>query len=126
MKALLRPGGRMGIFYSHGADPWHPAETFPRETLPADSGPLAAALRANGLHYRWWDFTEDDYEHARRKRAIIEALRGTYQTEEDRFLCECRMGEAHGVMAAYEAGALAAASLPRLGMTPQLRAWRSV
>jgi ubiquinone/menaquinone biosynthesis C-methylase UbiE len=104
MKGLLRPGGRMGIFHAHGADPWHPIETFPRDTLPAESGPLAAALRANGLQYRWWDFTEADYEHAQRKKAIIEALRPAYATEEDRFLCECRMGEACGVIAACEAG----------------------
>ncbi len=105
VKGLLRPGGRMGIFYSHGADPWHPVETFPRETLPADAGPLAHALRANGLDYKWWDFTAADYEHARRKKTIIEALRPTYETEEDRWLCESRMGEAEGVMAACEAGA---------------------
>ncbi len=104
MKTLLRPSGRMGIFYSHGANPWQPIETFPRETLPPDSGPLAAALRANGLQYRWWDFTVADYERAKHKKAIIEALRPAYATEEDRFLCEGRMGEADGVIAAYEAG----------------------
>lgn len=107
MKALLRPGGRMGIFYAHGADPWHPIETFPKETLPAESCPLARALRTNRLNYRWWDFTEADYEHARRKKAIIEALRPTYETEADRFLCECRMGEAEGVIAACEGNAQA-------------------
>ena len=106
MQALLRPGGRMGIFYSHGADPWHPIETFPRDTLPADSGPLAAALQANDLQYKWWDYTGADHEHAKRKKAIIEALRPGYESEEDHFLCECRMGEAEGVIAAHEAGAL--------------------
>jgi cyclopropane fatty-acyl-phospholipid synthase-like methyltransferase len=104
MKALLRPGGRMAIFYSHGADPWHPVETFPRETIPPDAGPLAKALRANGLRHRSWDFTAADYEHAQRKKAIVEALRPRYETEVDRFLCECRMDEAEGVMVAYEAG----------------------
>ena len=104
MKTLLRPAGRMAIFYSHGADPWHPAETFPRETLPPDAGPLAQAFGANGLRYKWWDFSASDYEHARRKKAIIEALRPTYESEEDRYLCECRMGEADGVIAAAEAG----------------------
>lgn len=105
MKDLLKSGGRMGIFHAHGADPWHPIETFARETLDPESGPLAAALRANGLRWRWWDFTAADYEHARRKQAIIEALRPSYATEEDRFLCESRMGEAEGVRAACEAGA---------------------
>jgi cyclopropane fatty-acyl-phospholipid synthase-like methyltransferase len=102
MQALLRPGGRLTIFYSHAADPWHPVATFPKETLPADAGPLAAALRANGLSYRWWDFTDADYEHARRKKAVIEALRPAYETAEDEFLCECRMGEALGVIEAHE------------------------
>lgn len=105
MACLLRPGGRLAIFYSHAADPWHPVETFPKETLPAEAGPVAAALRANGLRYRWWDFSEADYEHAKRKKEIIEALRPTYETPEDEFLCECRMGEAGGVIAAREGGA---------------------
>jgi SAM-dependent methyltransferase len=105
MKALLRPAGRMAIFYSHAANPWEPAETFPRETLHAESGPLATALAANGLKYRWWDFTEADYENARSKKAIVEALRPDYVTEEDRVLCEGAMGEAEGVMAAHESGA---------------------
>jgi cyclopropane fatty-acyl-phospholipid synthase-like methyltransferase len=107
MKTLLRPGGRMAIFYSHGADPWHPIESFPRETLAPDSGPLAAALRANGLRCEWWDFTEADYAHAKRTKAIVETLRPTYETAEDRFLCESRMGEAEGVMAAHGAVAQA-------------------
>ncbi|MGE5603882.1 MAG: class I SAM-dependent methyltransferase [Nitrososphaerales archaeon] len=105
MKTVLGETGRMGIFYSHAANPWQPAESFPRETLHPDSGPLSAALRANGLAYRWWDFTEADYRNARRKKAIIEALRPAYETEEDRVLCEGAMGEAEGVIAAHEAGA---------------------
>jgi cyclopropane fatty-acyl-phospholipid synthase-like methyltransferase len=104
MRALLRPAGRMAIFYSHGADPWRPVETFPRETLLAEAGPLANALRANGLAYKWWDFSAADYAHARRTKAAVEALRLTYASADDEFLCESRMGEAEGVMAAREAG----------------------
>ncbi len=104
MKSLLRPSGRMAIFYSHGADPWHPVETFPRETIPVEAGPLARALRANGFGYNWWDYSEADYELAKRKKAIIESLRPAYASPDDEFLCECRMGEAEGVIAAYEAG----------------------
>jgi SAM-dependent methyltransferase len=104
MRALLRAGGRMAILYSHASDPWHPPETFPRETLHPDEGPVAAALRAHGLPYRWWDFTAADLAHAQQKQAILEALRSAYQTPEDEFLCECRMGEAVGVLAAHAAG----------------------
>jgi SAM-dependent methyltransferase len=103
MKALLRPGGRMGIFYAHGADPGHPIETFPRETLTHENGPLGTALRDQALPYQAWDFTADDYRHAQLKKRVLEELLARRQGEDDRFLLESRMGEAVGVIAACEA-----------------------
>jgi SAM-dependent methyltransferase len=105
LKALLKPGGQMGILYSHGADPSVPIEVFPRETLPPARTPLGEALRQHGLTFRTWDLTADDYRHAWRKKQIAEELRAEFEAEGNLFLYENRHGEAEGVMAAIEAGA---------------------
>jgi SAM-dependent methyltransferase len=105
LKDLLKPGGQMGILYSHGADPSTPIAVFRRETLPPERTPLGEALRYHGLPFRTWDLTADDYRHAQRKKRIAEELRAEFEAEGHLFLYENRHGEAEGVMAAIEAGA---------------------
>jgi SAM-dependent methyltransferase/GNAT superfamily N-acetyltransferase len=105
MSALLAPGGRMAIFYSHGADPGNPIEMFPRETLSAGRTPLGEALARHRLPYRNWDFTAADYGHAQLARQILEELKPAFEAEENLFLYENRLGEANGIIAAVEAGA---------------------
>jgi cyclopropane fatty-acyl-phospholipid synthase-like methyltransferase len=105
MAAFLVPGGQMAIFYSHGADPENPIETFPRDTLPADRTPLGEALARHGLLYRIWDFTGADYVHAQLAQQVLEELKPAFEAEGNLFLYENRLGEAHGIMAAVEAGA---------------------
>jgi cyclopropane fatty-acyl-phospholipid synthase-like methyltransferase len=105
MKAVLKPDGEMGILYSHGANPQLPLAVFPRDTLPPDSTPLARALQQHRLAYETWDLTEEDYQHAQRKKQIAEELRAQFEAEGNRFLYENRHGEADGVMAAIQAGA---------------------
>jgi cyclopropane fatty-acyl-phospholipid synthase-like methyltransferase len=104
MGGLLAPGGQMAIFYSHGANPENPIETFRRETLPPDRTPLGEALSRQGLRYHTWDFTEADYQHARLARQVLEELEPVFEAEDNLFLCENRLGEALGVIAAVEAG----------------------
>jgi cyclopropane fatty-acyl-phospholipid synthase-like methyltransferase len=105
MQTVLKPDGEMGILYSHGADPQVPIAVFPRQTLPPDKTPLAQALQRHRLTYQTWDLTQDDYQHAQRKKAIAEQLRPQFEAEGNLFLYENRHGEAEGVMAATEAGA---------------------
>jgi cyclopropane fatty-acyl-phospholipid synthase-like methyltransferase len=105
LKALLRPGGRMGVYWSQGANPVVPIHAFPRETLPPDNTDLARALQRCDLSYRAHDFTVDDYRHARLKRAVLLDLRPQFEAEDTMFLFDNRMGEAEGVIAAVEAGA---------------------
>ncbi len=105
MATVLKPEGEMGLLYTHGADPQMPVAVFPRETLPPDKTPLARALQKHHLVYQTWDLTEDDYRHAQRKKQIAEDLRPQFEAEGTLFLVENRLGEAHGVMAAIEAGA---------------------
>ncbi|MFN8497641.1 MAG: class I SAM-dependent methyltransferase [Anaerolineae bacterium] len=105
MTALLKQGGQMAIFYSYGREPWVPRETFPTENTLPDATPLARALRANGLAYETVDYTDDDYQHALRKRAIAEELHAAFEAEGNLFLYENHYGEAVGVAAAIEEGA---------------------
>jgi SAM-dependent methyltransferase len=97
LRALLVPGGQMGIFYSHGVSPGTPIETFSRDTLPADNTPLARALRANALQFRAWDYTAADYRHAQLKEQVTEELRAEFEAEGNLFLYRNRHGEAQGV-----------------------------
>lgn len=105
MTRLLRPGGRMGILYTHGADPEHPLATFDRATLPAERTPLGVGLAEQGLVYRTWDLTAADRQHALVKKRVLEELRPIFAAESNEFLFENRYGEANGVLAAIEAGA---------------------
>lgn len=106
LKQILIPGGQMGLLYTCGADPGTPIAVFPRETLPPDNTPPAVALQASGLPYTAHDFTQDDYRHALRKRAILEEMRPAFEAEGSLWLWENRMGEALGVAEAIEADCL--------------------
>ena len=102
---LLKPQGRMGILYSHGADPEHPLPAFDRSELAPDHTPLASALRDLGLPYTAQNLTDADRRHALRKKAVLKDLQPLFAGEGNEFLFENRFGEANGVLAAIEAGA---------------------
>jgi hypothetical protein len=94
----------MDIFYAEGPGPRGDVEAFDKETLLPDRTTLAQALRANGLEFDAWDFTQADYEHARLKKQVIEMLRPDLEAEGNGFLYENRHDEAVGVMSAIDAG----------------------
>ena len=94
----------MAIFYSHGANPRNPKQTFRRETLLPDKTPLADALIQCGLDVKTWDFTRQDYALAQRKKEILEKLRPKFQSEGNLFLYENRIGETLDVLDAIESG----------------------
>lgn len=97
-------GGELAIFFSHGADPEHPKKTFDKATLPPDMTPPGVALRTLGMKFETWDFTENDYALAKRKKKILETLRDEFQAEGNSFLYDNRMGETAGVLDAIESG----------------------
>jgi ubiquinone/menaquinone biosynthesis C-methylase UbiE len=103
--SLLRPGGRIVILYSHGADPSCPIEVFPRATLPPDNTPVAMSLQRLGLPYHTQDFTADDYRVAQRMKQAVTDLHEAFEAEGNLFLN--REGEANGITAAHEAGCYA-------------------
>jgi cyclopropane fatty-acyl-phospholipid synthase-like methyltransferase len=105
MQRLLKPGGQMGIFYSHGISPGNPIETFDLDSLHPEKTPLAIALRSCGLRYKAWDFTAEDYTHALLKKKVAEDLRAEFEAEGNQFLFDNRHGEAVGVLRAIDANA---------------------
>jgi cyclopropane fatty-acyl-phospholipid synthase-like methyltransferase len=104
LKALLKPNGKMAIFFSHGREPWVPKDKFLKDTLPPDKTPLAIALESNGLLYQTWDLTPQDYELAQRRKEVLAELKLQFENEGTQFLYEDRMGDAEGISQAIEEG----------------------
>jgi SAM-dependent methyltransferase len=77
MARLLKPGGRMGIFYSTfvwdvGGD---------RAQLRPEATPLAHALSRVGLSFETWDFSAETHAHMQAKHRIGLALRPAFESE---------------------------------------------
>lgn len=101
--AVLRPGGQMAIYFAHGRV-GIPIEEFPIDTIQPDRTPLADALKANGLHFQTWDFTQDDYRLAQRRKAILAELRPQFEAEGILFIYDNRMGDSLGISQFIEEG----------------------
>jgi cyclopropane fatty-acyl-phospholipid synthase-like methyltransferase len=104
LKAALRPGGQMALFFSYGREPWVPKDEFPKEKLPPDKTPLAEALLAISLTFYTWDLTTQDYELAQSRKKVLADLKPQFEAEGVMFIYENRMGDAEGVSRAIEAG----------------------
>lgn len=104
LKATLRKNGQMALFFSYGREPWVPREAFPTAALAADKTPLAQALQANGLTFRAWDLTRQDYELAQRRKAVLAELQTQFAAEGNMFIYENRLGDAEGISQAIEDG----------------------
>lgn len=101
MTALLKPGGRMGIFYSTaigdvGGD---------RQALFAENTPLGAALRRAGLSFRTWDFSAATYRHLQRKRLIGAAQRPAFEAEGNLALYDYILAESESSAAPFDPAA---------------------
>lgn len=104
LSAALRPGGRIGLLYSYGWEPWVPKGQFPAERLPPEMTPLADALGACGLRFQTWNLTDEEYALAVRRRAVLEELHEQFAAEGNLFIYEQRMGDAEGIRRAIEEG----------------------
>jgi cyclopropane fatty-acyl-phospholipid synthase-like methyltransferase len=104
LKSILEPGGQMLIFYSYGATPDQPRERFNPVTLSPGRTPLGEALSQNGLAFQTWDYTQADYQHGLRCKAVLADLKPAFEAEGSLFIFENRLGEAVGITAAIEAG----------------------
>ena len=104
LKSILTASGQLLAYYAQGANPQVPVERFDRATLAPDGTELGRALHRQGFAFETWDVTGADVHHARRKRAVLEELRPAFAAEGTLPLYENRLGEANGVLAAWEAG----------------------
>jgi cyclopropane fatty-acyl-phospholipid synthase-like methyltransferase len=104
LAVALRPGGRLAFLYSHGREPWVPAEEFDVTTLSAPNTPLAKALSANGFTFTVTDFTADDLRLAIRRQEVLADLRDRFEAEGNLFIYENRLGDANGIRQACEDG----------------------
>ena len=100
----LRPGGQMAFFFAHGRESSDPKENFPPDSVLANRTPLAEALKANGLKFRTWDFTSDDYRLALSRKQVLSELRPRFEAEEIMFIYEDRIGDAEGISQAVQDG----------------------
>lgn len=104
IRRVLAPGGQLLAYYAQGANPVVPVERFDRSTLPPAATDLGRALQRQRFTFKTWDVTAADVDHARRKRAVLEELAPDFAAEGIRWLYENRMGEALGIITAWEAG----------------------
>lgn len=104
IKALLKPGGHVAIFYSHML--WEPSEQE-QSTLSADKTPVATALQANNLPFKAYDYTQAAGEHARRTKLIADIMRPRFEAEGNGFMNEIHFGEADGTLHTIAAGTYA-------------------
>ena len=104
LKRALRPGGRMGILYSFGREPWVPLEQFDADSVLPDNTPLAQALSANDLAYTTVDFTQDDYRIALLRKQVLPGLRARFEADGLGFVVDNRLGDANGISQAIEEG----------------------
>jgi len=100
MRALLRRGGRMGLFYSFAL--WEDP-TAGAEQLRADRTPLGTALCVNDHPFQALDFTRADQQHALRKQRLAEELKPAFAQEGNLFLYEVQAATAAGVIRAIAA-----------------------
>jgi ubiquinone/menaquinone biosynthesis C-methylase UbiE len=89
MRTILRPGGQMGIFYSHMI--WD--EEASLEVLQIERTPLGEALARAGLAYTTQEFTEATYSHLQRKYKIAETLKANFIAEGHEFLYKYLVAE---------------------------------
>jgi len=91
MAALLKPGGRMGIFYSTAV--WD---------VDGERTPLGEALTRVGLAFTTQDFSRETHDHLQRKHQIGVALRPAFEAEGRLGLYDYILAESDGGDAPFD------------------------
>lgn len=99
LKSLLRPRGRMGLFYTQVLMP-----DDPPEKLAADETKVARALKASGLAFEAQDLSESDRRFWARSQAVIAELSAQFEAEGISDLSQGRAGEGQAVLDLAEQG----------------------
>lgn len=102
---LLKPGGRLIVFFAECCPPGTPLQAYPKEQTLPDGTRLAQALQRLGLRYQTWDYSGQMLAHVRRRQPILQALMPAFQAEGNQFLCDSHLTEAIGTERALANGA---------------------
>ena len=89
LKAVLRPAGRMGLFYTQWID-----DHADKARLLPDHTSLALLLKKHDLKFTAFALTEREDAHWRKKLAVLEELRGEFEREGNLALYHYRHSEA--------------------------------
>jgi cyclopropane fatty-acyl-phospholipid synthase-like methyltransferase len=89
LKAVLRPAGRMGLFYTQWID-----DRADKARLLPDHTSLALLLKKHDLKFTAFALTEREDAHWRKKLAVLEELRGEFEREGNLALYHYRHSEA--------------------------------
>jgi 2-polyprenyl-3-methyl-5-hydroxy-6-metoxy-1,4-benzoquinol methylase len=100
LKAALKPGGKMGLFYSELVM----SIDGSRDQLAADKTRLALALNANDLTFTTIDLTESNLAFWRRSQEVVNEMKPEFEAEGNKDLCEGRIIEGDSVLALAIAG----------------------
>ncbi|MFX1246045.1 MAG: class I SAM-dependent methyltransferase [Promethearchaeota archaeon] len=76
MKEILKPGGRMGLFYSQVGNPKES-----KEILQPDKTKLALALKKHGLNFQTTEFTESEKLLWNQLKRLYEEYKTNFQEE---------------------------------------------
>jgi len=99
LKSLLRPRGRMGLFYTQVLMPNDPVEM-----LAAGETKVARALKTSGLAFETHDLSESDRRFWARSQAVIAELSAQFEAEGIGDLSQGRAGEGKAVLDLAEQG----------------------
>ena len=93
---LLKPGGRMGIFYTFSI--WSGEK---RESLKPENTPLGVGLKKAGLNYHTFDFSKQTYRLMQRKKEIGEEMKPFFFREGNLALYEFIINESESSLDVY-------------------------
>ncbi|MFX0116669.1 MAG: class I SAM-dependent methyltransferase [Candidatus Hodarchaeota archaeon] len=83
LKALLKPQGQMGVFYTANKAPDETADLLdPKKTY------LAQALDSQGLEFQTWEFTENECHLLETKKEVAGQLEEEFRLEGNQDICE--------------------------------------
>ena len=95
MKTLLKPGGKMAVFYSYAL--WQDPDAS-RDVLQADRTPAAMAFHQNGLRFQSWDYRDADSRLAKRMSEAAELFHEEFEAGGMHDLYISRIGESQDIL----------------------------
>jgi ubiquinone/menaquinone biosynthesis C-methylase UbiE len=101
MKAILKPNGQMGIFFTQMIKP-----EDPKELLLPERTKLAQALKKHSLSFKTWNFTENEYRIWRKQKQVAEDLRSEFAAEGNLYLYSSRIEESEYILKFVDADRL--------------------